>query len=69
MPTQTWISSRLKSAETASLLTSATAVKGDKVNINEIRERFESDELSWADLLEITGLPAATLYEILEGLI
>ena len=34
-----------------------------------MRERFEADELSWADLLEITGLPAATLYEILEGLI
>jgi len=31
----------------------------------EIRERFDSGELTWADLLEITGLPAATLYEIL----
>ena len=44
-------------------------MEGGKVNINEIRERYKSDELSWADLLEITGLPAATLYEILEGLI
>jgi sugar-specific transcriptional regulator TrmB len=39
------------------------------MSANEMRERFESDELTWADLLEITGLPATTLYEILEGLI
>jgi len=37
------------------------------MNANEMRERYESDELSWADLLVITGLPAATLYEILFG--
>ena len=40
-----------------------------KMSANEMRERFVSEELTWADLLEITGLPAATLYEILEGLI
>jgi len=35
------------------------------MNINEIRERFASDELTWADLLVITGLPAHILYGIL----
>jgi len=39
------------------------------MSANEMRERFGAGELTWADLLEITGLPAATLYEILEGLI
>jgi sugar-specific transcriptional regulator TrmB len=39
------------------------------MSANEMRGRFEAGELTWADLLEITGLPAATLYEILEGLI
>jgi hypothetical protein len=35
------------------------------MNTNEMRERYESGELSWADLLVITGLPAATIYKIL----
>lgn len=39
------------------------------MSADEMRERFAADELTWADLLEITGLPATTLYEILEGLI
>jgi len=34
-----------------------------------IREKFESGELTWADLLEITGLPAHILYSILVDLI
>ena len=34
-----------------------------------IREVFESGELTWADLLEITGLPAHVLYSILDDLI
>ena len=34
-----------------------------------MRENFESGELTWADLLEITGLPSYVLYEILEDLI
>ena len=33
--------------------------------VNEIRERFDSDELTWADLLVITSLPAHILYGIL----
>jgi hypothetical protein len=33
-----------------------------------IRSSFESGELTWADLLEITGLPAHVLYEILSDL-
>jgi hypothetical protein len=37
------------------------------MSVIEIKERYESD-LTWADLLEITGLPAATLYEILFGM-
>lgn len=35
------------------------------MNANEMRERFNSGELTWADLLEITGLPSPTMYEIL----
>ena len=34
-----------------------------------IRELFESGELTWADLLEITGIQAHVLYEILSDLI
>jgi hypothetical protein len=33
----------------------------------EIVERFEAGELTWADLLEITGLPAHVLFSILFG--
>lgn len=53
----------------ASQSINANAAKGDGMSANEMRERFGAGELTWADLLEITGLPAATLYEILEGLI
>lgn len=38
------------------------------MSANEMQERYESGELTWADLLVITGLPAATLYEILFGM-
>jgi len=34
-----------------------------------MREKFENGELTWADLLEITGLPAYVLYSILDDLI
>jgi len=34
-----------------------------------IRELFESGELTWADLLEITGIQAHVLYSILDDLI
>ena len=34
-----------------------------------MRDMFESGELTWADLLEITGLPAHVLYSILDDLI
>jgi len=33
----------------------------------EIINRFETGELTWADLLEITGLPAHVLFSILFG--
>jgi hypothetical protein len=33
----------------------------------EIMARFEAGELTWADLLEITGLPAHVLFSILFG--
>lgn len=35
----------------------------------QIREAFESGELTWADLIEITGLTPTQLFEILEDLI
>jgi len=35
----------------------------------QIRETFSSGALTWADLLEITGLPPAQLFEILKDLI
>ena len=34
-----------------------------------IRQKFESGELTWGDLLEITGLHASELYDILHDLI
>lgn len=34
-----------------------------------MRNMFKSGELTWADLLEITGLHASDLYEILYDLI
>jgi hypothetical protein len=39
------------------------------MNAQTMRDKFESNELNWADLLEITGLPAHVLYEILQDLI
>ena len=33
----------------------------------EIVGRFEAGELTWADLLEVTGLPAHILFSILFG--
>jgi hypothetical protein len=39
------------------------------MNAQTMRDKFESNELTWADLLEITGLPAHVLYEILQDLI
>jgi len=39
------------------------------MNVQTMRDKFESDELTWADLLEITGLPAHVLYDILQDLI
>ena len=43
----------------------------ESVTMNEqtMRDKFESNELTWADLLEITGLPAHVLYDILQDLI
>jgi hypothetical protein len=35
----------------------------------QMRDKFENGELTWADLLEITGLPAHILYDILDDLI
>lgn len=39
------------------------------MSYQEIREKFDFGELTWADLLEITGLNAHTLYEILNDLL
>ena len=39
------------------------------MNVQTMRDKFESGELTWADLLEITGLPAHILYDILQDLI
>ena len=39
------------------------------MNEQKMRHMFESGELTWADLLEITGLPAHVLYSILDDLI
>jgi len=36
---------------------------------NEIRIKFDSGELTWADLLEITGLQASDLFDILYDLL
>ena len=40
-----------------------------KMNEQQMRDKFENNELTWADLLEITGLPAYILYDILDDLI
>lgn len=34
-----------------------------------IRKTYEAGELTWADLLEITGLPPCELFDILSDLI
>jgi hypothetical protein len=39
------------------------------MNEQTMRDKFQSNELTWADLLEITGLPAHVLYDILQDLI
>ena len=39
------------------------------MTVLQIRETFSSGTLTWADLLEITGLTPARLFEILEDLI
>jgi len=39
--------------------------KEDSISESEIVGRFETGELTWADLLEITGLPAHVLFAIL----
>ena len=39
------------------------------MNEQTMRDKFASGELTWADLLEITGLPAHVLYDILQDLI
>ncbi len=36
---------------------------------NNIREAYSSGELTWGDLLEITGLHSSTLFEMLYDLI
>ena len=40
-----------------------------KMAEQQMRDKFENGELTWADLLEITGLPAYVLYDILDDLI
>jgi hypothetical protein len=40
-----------------------------EMSYQKMRDLFESGELTWADLLEITGLPAHVLYSILDDLI
>ena len=44
-------------------------MKGFEMSDQKMRDMFESGELTWADLLEITGLPAHVLYSILDDLI
>jgi hypothetical protein len=44
-------------------------IKGFEMSEQKMRDMFESGELTWADLLEITGLPAHVLYSILDDLI
>jgi hypothetical protein len=44
-------------------------MKGFEMSEQKMRDMFESGELTWADLLEITGLPAHVLYSILDDLI
>jgi len=39
------------------------------MNEQTMRDKFDSNELTWADLLEITGLPDHVLYDILQDLI
>ena len=52
-------------------LTEVTMKTSEQFALNEqtMRDKFESNELTWADLLEITGLPAHVLYDILQDLI
>ena len=45
------------------------ANQGYDMTQQKIRSSFESGELTWGDLLEITGLPAHVLYAILNDLI
>jgi hypothetical protein len=40
-----------------------------KMTEQQMRDKFENGELTWSDLLEITGLPAYILYDILDDLI
>jgi hypothetical protein len=40
-----------------------------KMTEQQMRDKFQNGELTWADLLEITGLPAYILYDILDDLI
>jgi hypothetical protein len=39
------------------------------LNENDIRQAYDSGKLTWLDLLEITGLHASELFEILHDLI
>jgi hypothetical protein len=39
------------------------------LNDNDIKQAYNSGELTWSDLLEITGLHASELFEILCDLI
>lgn len=39
------------------------------LNENDIRQAYDSGELTWGNLLEITGLHASELFEILYDLI
>jgi len=39
------------------------------MNEQMMRDKFSAGEVTWADLLEITGLPAADLYEMLYDLL
>ena len=44
-------------------------IRGYDMTQQKIRSSFESGELTWGDLLEITGLPAHVLYAILSDLL
>lgn len=39
------------------------------MTVEKIRQKFSDGELTWGDLLEVTGLHASELYEILHDLI